>query len=166
MIEFRTIVTGTVLLFLALVAGPYIATQFDYLSRPLPLGWFRYFGVLLMLFGAPLAVWCSFLLIVPGKDRPVPYDSPEGLSVAGPYKYLRNPFMLGWLLVLWGEVVFTRSVPLLFYAIILSLCVYFWIVAFEEPALEDRYRDEYRRYKALVPRWMPRFRKKDSDPNL
>ena len=156
MVEFKTIVVGTIILFLALVAGPYFAVQLDYLAPPIPLGWFRYFGVLLMLFGAPLAAYCSFLLLVPGKNHPVPYSSPEGMVVAGPYKYIRNPFMLGWILILWGEVVFLRSIPLLFYAVVLTLCVHFWVLAFEEPSLEDRYRDEYRRYKATVPRWIPK----------
>src|SRR3989338_1960428 len=121
MVAFRTIVIGTILLFLALVAGPYLAVQFDYLAAPMSLGVFRYAGVIMMLFGAPLAVWCAFLLLVPGHGHPVPYDSPGGLIVTGPYKYLRNPFLLGWLLILWGETVFIRSWPLFFYAIVLTL---------------------------------------------
>ena len=157
MLAFGTIIFGSVVMFLALVAGPYIAVQFDYLAGSLPLGWFRFFGILMILFGLPLSVWCAYLLLVLGKDRAVPYDSPDGLSIAGPYKYIRNPFMLGWLFILWGEVAFLRSAPLLVYAIILTLCVHFWIIAFEEPSLENRYRDEYRKYKISVPRWMPRF---------
>ncbi len=160
MIAFRTIVFGTILLFLALVAGPYFAVHFDFWAKPLPLGWFRYFGVLMMLFGAPLAAWCSFLLLVPGKDHSVPYD--QSLQVIGPYKYMRNPFMLGWLMVLWGEVIFIMSGSLLFYAIILTLCVHFWVIAFEEPSLEDKYHDDYRRYKNAVPRWLPRIKGKNS----
>lgn len=165
MIPFRTIVIGTIILLLALIAGPYLAVQLDFLSPPLPLGWFRFFGILPMIFGAPLVLWCIYLLLVPGQNRPIPYDSPSGLVVAGPYKHVRNPFLLGWLLILWGEVIFFRSVPLLFYAIILSLCVHFWVLAFEEPSLEDRYRDEYRRYKARVPRWIPRIKSTSSQVN-
>jgi protein-S-isoprenylcysteine O-methyltransferase Ste14 len=41
----------------------------------------------------------------------------------------------------------------------MSLCIYFWVVAFEEPSLEDRYGEEYRRYKSQVPRWFPRLKK-------
>ncbi|MBI2091553.1 MAG: isoprenylcysteine carboxylmethyltransferase family protein [Deltaproteobacteria bacterium] len=164
MLVFRTIVIGTILLFIALVAGPYFAVQFDFIAKPLPLGFFRYFGVVLMVFGAPLAAGSTYLLLVPGKDRPVPYDSPEGLSVAGPYKYIRNPFMLGWILVLWGEVVFFRSVPLLIYAVILTLSVHFWVFAYEEPTLENRYGEEYRRYKASTPRWIPNWRRGLSSP--
>ncbi len=160
MLVFRTIIIGTVMLFLALVVGPYIAVQFDYLAPPVPLGWFRLFGVALMLVGVPLMAGCAYLLLVPGKDRAVPYDSPEGMSVIGPYKHIRNPFMLGFLLVLWGEAVFLKSVPLMVYALVMSLCIYFWIVAFEEPSLEDRYGEEYRRYKSQVPRWFPSPKKR------
>jgi len=161
MLAFRTIVLGTILLFLALVAGPYVAVQFDYIADPIPLGPFRFIGVLMILFGAPLAVWCSYILLMPGNKRAVPHDSPEGLAIAGPYKRIRNPFMLGWLVILWGEVVFFESIPLLFYALILTLCVHFWIFAFEEPSLEDRYGEEYREYKRSVPRWLPKLNKKN-----
>jgi protein-S-isoprenylcysteine O-methyltransferase Ste14 len=160
MLPFKTIVTGTILLFLALVAGPYFSIQFDYLAGPVPIGHFRFLGIVPILFGAPLAVWSAFLLLVPGHGKAVPYDPLTDLKVMGPYKYTRNPFMLGWLLVLWGEVIFFRSLPLLFYGIILTLCIYFWIVAFEEPSLEDRYGEEYKRYKQTIPRWIPRLRHK------
>lgn len=153
--EFKQIVFGTILLFLALVAGPYLATQFNYLAHPLPLSYFRYFGVVMMVAGAPLAVWCSYLLLVPGKNKAIP--SIDGLTRSGPYKYTRNPFLTGWLLILWGEVVFTMSVPLLIYAVILSVCVHFWVTAFEEPSLEDKFGEEYKRYKKEVPRWFARF---------
>lgn len=156
--EFKTIVTGTIILFLALVAGPYLAVQLDYLASPLPLGVFRYFGVVMMFFGAPLAVWCSYLLLVPGKDKAIPTISSDRVVITGPYKYVRNPFILGWIFILYGEVVFARSVPLLVYALVLSLCVHFWVVGFEEPSLEDKYGEEYRRYKKSVPRWIPRIK--------
>lgn len=160
MLAFRTIIIGSILLFLALVAGPYVSVQLNYLGPQLDLRWFRYLGVVLALFGLPLSTWCAYLLLMPGNDRAVPYDSPNGFSIAGAYKYTRNPFMLGWLFILWGEVIFFESVPLLVYAVILTICVHFWIIAFEEPSLEDRYGNEYRHYKTNVPRWLPRISKK------
>ncbi|MBI2974409.1 MAG: hypothetical protein HYY43_02315, partial [Deltaproteobacteria bacterium] len=69
-----------------------------------------------------------------------------------------------WILVLWGEVVFFRSVPLLIYAVILTLSVHFWVFAYEEPTLEHRYGEEYRRYKASTPRWIPNWRRGLSSP--
>lgn len=158
MLAFRTVVLSTILLFTALAAGPYVAVQYDYIGGHLPLGWFKYFGVLLILFGLPLSVWSAYLLLMHGRDHSVPYNLP-------PYKYIRNPFMLGWLFVLWGEVIFFRCLPLLIYAIVLTLCVHFWVIAYEEPFLEDKYHDEYRRYKASVPRWIPKLRKKSQCPN-
>jgi protein-S-isoprenylcysteine O-methyltransferase Ste14 len=159
MFVFRTIFVGSALQFIALVAGPYIAVQFDYLAPPIPLGWLRILGVPLMLVGIPLTAWCAYILLGPGRGKAVPYDSPDGLSISGPYTRIRNPFMLGWLLILWGEVIFICSIPLLVYAIVLSLCIHFWVLAFEEPSLEDRYGDEYRQYKTNVPRWIPKLHK-------
>jgi protein-S-isoprenylcysteine O-methyltransferase Ste14 len=34
-----------------------------------------------------------------------------------------------------------------------------YVRRFEEPRLERRFGDDYRRYKATVPRWFPRCRK-------
>lgn len=160
MLEFKTIVVGTILLFIALVAGPYFAAQFDTPQMIIPLGPFRLIGVLMMLFGAPLAAWCSYLLLVPGKGKIAPFDPVNELKIAGPYNKTRNPFMLGWLFILWGEVVFLRSISILIYALILTLCVHFWVIAFEEPSLEDKYGEEYKKYKLLTPRWFPHLFKK------
>jgi len=165
MLAFRTIVSGTVLLFVALVAGPYIAVQLDFMGPKLNIAWLKFLGLLLALFGLPLATWCAYLLLIPGNNRAVPYASSTGLNIAGPYKYIRNPFMLGWLFILWGEVIFFQSVPLLVYAVILTMCVHFWILAFEEPSLEDRYGNEYREYKNRVSRWIPRLNPKSQISN-
>jgi len=43
------------------------------------------------------------------------------------------------------------------YAVILTLCIHFWVLAFEEPSLEDRYGEEYKMYKQRVPRWIPKL---------
>lgn len=154
MLPFRTIFVGTIILFLALVAGPYVAVQFNYLAPDFSLSWLRYFGIFLILAGLPLAFWCAFLLLLPGHEN-IPYAPLLEFKIIGPYKYVRNPFMIGCLLTLWGEAIFLQSVPLFVYAGVLTLCVHFWVLGFEEPSLEDRYGDEYRRYKEKVPRWLP-----------
>jgi len=161
MLDFRTIFVGTIILFLGLVAGPYIAVQIDY-SSPLNFGFARFLGVPLMFFGAPLGVWATFLVLIPNRNRQSSDPSHESLVISGPYKHIRNPVMLGWLCVLWGEVLFIESVALLIYAIVLTLCIHFWVLAFEEPFLEDKYGDDFKTYMKSVPRWLPKIRRKKS----
>ena len=61
-------------------------------------------------------------------------------------------------LMLSGEALFfgSRSVAVWAAAFLLANHVYF--VVLEEPGLEERFGDEYRAYKAHVPRWIPRLR--------
>ena len=159
MLDFRTIFVGTILLFLGLVAGPYVAVQIDY-STSLNFGFARFLGVPLMFFGAPLAVWATLLVLFGGRTKNSPDTLPNSLVSTGPYKRIRNPVMLGWLCVLWGEVLFIESVALLIYGIVLTLCIHFWVLAFEEPYLEDKYGDEFKTYMKEVPRWLPKIRRK------
>jgi protein-S-isoprenylcysteine O-methyltransferase Ste14 len=83
--------------------------------------------------------------------------------VAGPYRHMRNPMIAGVLLVLLAEAAAFRSWPLLGWAaVFLALNTAYFILS-EEPGLERRFGDAYRRYKAAVPRWTPRRRPYDAE---
>jgi protein-S-isoprenylcysteine O-methyltransferase Ste14 len=62
----------------------------------------------------------------------------------------------GVLTMLVGESVMLGSRALAFWAgtFFLMNAIYFLII--EEPGLEWRFGEEYRRYKSSVPRWIPR----------
>lgn len=159
MFVFKTIVWGTIFLILALIAGPWLALQFGSSFPSIALGPFRYPGIALMAIGIPLAIYCTAVLFIPGKSRPAPYDAGGTFTIAGPYCYVRNPFMLGVILTLWGEAIFMSHSVMFAYAVVFTWCIHFWVIFFEEPALTERFGDEYRTYKDAVPRWFPKFRK-------
>lgn len=159
MFVFRTIVWGTVFLFLALIGGPWLALQFDASFPVLPLGAARFAGIGLLALGVPLALHCAAILFIPGKSRPAPYDAGGVFTIAGPYCYVRNPFLLGVILALWGEAVLLSRIVMITYALIFTWGLHFWVIFFEEPALLDRFGSEYRTYHEAVPRWFPRFKK-------
>ena len=72
---------------------------------------------------------------------------------------MRNPIITGVLLLLLAaEALAPRSRALAGWlpAFFLGNALYFPLV--EEPGLERRFGEEYRRYKAHVPRWLPRLR--------
>jgi protein-S-isoprenylcysteine O-methyltransferase Ste14 len=159
MFAFRTIVWGTLFMALALVAGPWIAVKFDGSFPPLDLGLIRAIGIPLMLAGVPLTVYCAIAVLTPGASRPAPYDAGGSFTVAGPYLFVRNPFMLGILLTLWGEALLMSRISMFAYALIISWAVHFWVIFYEEPSLEQGLGDDYRRYRRAVPRWFPKVRK-------
>lgn len=74
------------------------------------------------------------------------------LVKSGPYRYSRNPQVVGWLLALLGTAIAGRSVKALVLVGFLSFVhrLYFTI---EERHLERTFGEEYRRYRAEVPRF-------------
>ncbi len=108
--------------------------------------------------GLALAAWTVRLFARFGDGTPAPWNPPERLVVRGPYRHVRNPMITAVLLMLAGEALMLRSWPLagwmvLFFAV---NAVYFPLS--EEKGLEGRFGDDYRAYKAHVPRWIPRLR--------
>jgi protein-S-isoprenylcysteine O-methyltransferase Ste14 len=143
----------------ALVFGPWLALQFDASFPPMDFGLYAYIGVAMGVIGVPLALYCAWVIFIPGASRPVPYDAGGSFTIAGPYRYVRNPFMLGVLLTLWGEAIYMSRIAMLAYAFLLTWIIYFWVIFFEEPALTESLGDEYLKYKKAVPRWFPKLKK-------
>ncbi|MFH0800009.1 MAG: isoprenylcysteine carboxylmethyltransferase family protein [Pseudomonadota bacterium] len=159
MFVFRAILWGTAFLLIALIVGPWLAMQFDASFPPIAMGKLRYAGIALMAIGVPLAIYCAATVFIPGKSRPAPYDAGGIFTIAGPYRCVRNPFMLGAILTLWGEALITSRIAMIAYSLLFTWCMHFWVVFFEEPALLERFGREYRAYRDAVPRWFPRFKK-------
>jgi protein-S-isoprenylcysteine O-methyltransferase Ste14 len=115
-------------------------------------------GVVLVALGLALVIWTATLFARIGKGTLAPWDPTARLVVAGPYRHVRNPMISGVLAVLLGEAALFGSLPLLvwFGAVFALNAIYFPLV--EEPGLRERFGDDYERYRANVPRWLPRLR--------
>ena len=111
--------------------------------------------------GTALAIYCTAIIVLPGQSRPAPYDAGGVFSVAGHYRYSRNPFLLGVILALWGEALITSRIVMFAYAFIFTWSIHFWVVFIEEPSLQDSFGGEYRAYRNAVPRWIPQFKRYD-----
>jgi len=158
MFVFKAILWGTIFLFAALLVGPWLAMQFDASFPHFHLGAFKYAGVALGGVGLLLAIYCAAFLFMPGKSRPAPYDAGGVFIIGGPYYYVRNPFLLGVIIALWGEAIFMERLAMIIYALFITWLIHFWVILFEEPALEERFGEEYDAYRSAVPRWFPMFR--------
>ena len=109
-------------------------------------------GAILALAGVTLALRSALLLS--GRGRPQRGPRPP-LVIAGPYTRVRNPLLLGVLLVLAGVAVATGSAGLWVAAAVAAITAHVWVVRFEEPHLQARFGEAYREYLARVPRWVP-----------
>lgn len=91
-----------------------------------------------------------------GQGTLAPWAPTQHLVVMGLYRYLRNPMILGVLFVLLGEAILFGSTLIFLWFIVFFAMNHIWFVRWEEPDLERRFGEEYRKYKQNVPRWIPR----------
>src|SRR5262245_36388559 len=150
---FTILVPGTVTIYI-----PYLLLSSADAAQRLPLGVFRYLGVIPILIGATIYFWCAWDFTFTGRGTPAPIDPPKELVAKGLYQYVRNPMYVGVLLILLGEAWFFGSSSLLGYAAILFVCFHLFVLLYEEPALKRRFGESYQRYCETTPRWIPRPR--------
>lgn len=80
-------------------------------------------------------------------------STPTALVTDGPYAMTRNPMYLGHLIFMAGLVGATRS-PLAVALFVERIVRFRRRVAIDEARLERLFGDEYRSYRARVPRWI------------
>jgi len=122
--------------------------------RPMEL---TFLGALLPLFTAgALYGWCLWNFAAVGRGTPAPTDPPRRLVLTGPYRLLRNPMYLSALLAIGGWSLFFGSWEVAGYGAILGVCVHLFVVLVEEPALRQRFGEDYKGYCRVTNRWLPR----------
>jgi protein-S-isoprenylcysteine O-methyltransferase Ste14 len=113
-------------------------------------------GLLIFLSGFALFAWCLSLFGRVGKGTLAPWDPTRRLVAVGPYRHVRNPMISAVIAMLVGESVLHGSRVLAIWAAVFFVLNVVLFLGFEEPDLERRFGEEYRRYKTAVPRWIPR----------
>ena len=100
------------------------------------------------------AFW-GFALI--GGGTPAPIAPTKILVVRGLHRYVRNPMYIGVALVIAGQAWLLHSWHILIYLGCVLVIVNFFVIFYEEPTLHRQFGAEYERYRARVPRWIPRI---------
>lgn len=113
-------------------------------------------GVIVLLAGAAMLVWCVRDFYVSGKGTLAPWDPPKTLVIVGLYRYVRNPMYVGVLTLVAGWALFFSSPVLGAYGGLLAVVFHLRVITYEEPWLESQFGDAWRSYKAAVGRWWPR----------
>lgn len=115
-------------------------------------------GALVIAVGVLLLAKCIHLFNEIGKGTLAPWSPTKHMVIVGPYRYMRNPMILGVLLILLGESICLYSLPILIWFAACFIINHLYFIKSEEPGLVRRFGEEYEQYKENVPRWIPRRR--------
>ena len=109
------------------------------------------FGLALMAVGVGLLLWTTRTLLRSGVN---PRFKPVGSMVtSGPFVFARNPMYISFALVYLGIAFAANALwPILFLPPVIAI-LHYGVIRREEKYLEERFGDEYRKYKAGVRRW-------------
>lgn len=121
-------------------------------------------GVALMGLGGALSAAAVVVLIrnfvrfvVEGRGTPSPVLQTERLVVGGDYRFVRNPMYLAVIAAILGQAMIFGSLALLLYALAVWAIMATFVRWYEEPLLQNRYGEEYGRYRRGVRAWVPRL---------
>jgi protein-S-isoprenylcysteine O-methyltransferase Ste14 len=92
-----------------------------------------------------------------GGGTPAPIAPTKILVVEGLHRFVRNPMYLGVALVIGGQAWLFHSLRVAVYMVSVLLVVHLFVIFYEEPTLHRQFGDEYDRYRASVPRWIPKI---------
>ena len=118
-----------------------------------PLFWL---ATMLAVVGAALSFWATASFFRYAEGTAAPWDPPTKFVVRGPYRYVRNPMILGVIFVLFAEAFLFRSWPIAVWACLFWIANAIYFPLCEEPALKQRFATEYEAYCRHVRRWIPR----------
>jgi len=100
------------------------------------------------------AFW-GFALI--GGGTPAPIAPTKILVIKGLHRFVRNPMYIGVALIIGGQAWLFHSWHIAIYMACMLLTAHLFVIFYEEPTLRKQFGDEYARYRASVPRWIPKF---------
>jgi protein-S-isoprenylcysteine O-methyltransferase Ste14 len=110
-------------------------------------------GLIILLCGLFLLLWCVREFYVAGRGTLAPWTPPKYLVVSGPYRYCRNPMYVGVELILIGWAALYWSALLLLYAAGVAVAFHLRVVLAEEPWAARTFGESWSAYRGSTPRW-------------
>ena len=111
-------------------------------------------GLLPLLTGFALLVWCVRDFYVAGKGTLAPWSPPRRLVTVGLYRLSRNPMYIAVALMLAGWAIAFASWTMAIYAGFVMGAFQLRVVYGEEPWLARTHGAAWDEYRARVPRWL------------
>jgi protein-S-isoprenylcysteine O-methyltransferase Ste14 len=118
----------------------------------------RIAGGALLALASALGVWSAIAMSGHGDGTPLPAAMANRLVIAGPYRYVRNPMAVSGFVQGAAVGLALSSWVVVVYAVLGSLLWNYAVRPLEEADLEDRFGDDFRRYRSAVRCWIPRLR--------
>jgi len=109
--------------------------------------------------GIPWMIWAILWQLTQGDGTPVPIVPTKHFLPHGPYRYVRNPMILGFSFYLLGWAFSFNRYGALIVTLSIIILLFLEIKMIEEPELQKRFGEDYRNYKNTVPFMIPRYRK-------
>jgi protein-S-isoprenylcysteine O-methyltransferase Ste14 len=117
-----------------------------------------YVAMFFLALGLLLAIWSVRTFYNKGGDgTPGPWQPVSNLVISGPYRYVRNPMIIGVINLLLFESALFASIPMLLWAIVFFICNIVYFKNIEEKELIKRFGAEYEDYKNKVSILFPKF---------
>ena len=122
----------------------------------------RVLGTLLIVLGLPVLLDSFARFALDGLGTPAPIFPTRTLVIRGLYRYVRNPMYLAVVSIILGQGFLLGDRRLIVYGLLAWLATHLFVVLYEEPTLHRSYGADYDRYRATVPRWIPRWPSHDA----
>ena len=117
-----------------------------------------YVGIFCFILGLFLSIWSVRTFYNNGgKGTPAPWNPITNFIITGPYRYVRNPMILGVVFLLLSESIFFSSFTLLIWALFFFLGNVIYFKFIEERDLILRFGTEYENYRNEIPMFFPKF---------
>jgi protein-S-isoprenylcysteine O-methyltransferase Ste14 len=115
-------------------------------------------GLIVLVLASALGIWSAAAMAVAGRGTPLPVAMPSRLVVAGPYRFVRNPMAMAGIVQGIAIGILLSSWVVIAYAVIGSVIWNLAVRPHEEADLEQRFGEDFRRYRDAVRCWIPRLR--------
>ena len=117
-----------------------------------------YVAMFFLALGLFMAIWSVRTFYTKGGEgTPGPWRPVSNLIISGPYRYVRNPMILGVVNLLLFESALFNSIPFLLWAFVFFVGNIIYFKTFEERELIKRFGRDYENYKNEVPMLFPKF---------
>ena len=119
---------------------------------------FRAAGAVLIVLGLIPLVESFARFAWKGLGTPAPILPTRHLVVSGFYRHVRNPMYVGVVAVILGQAALFCDSRLAVYGATVWFVMHLFVVFYEEPKLAQTFGADYARFRANVPRWLPRLK--------
>jgi len=151
------ILPGNVLITIPLLIFLFTRNSYSY-DLVSPYSFLFYAAMFLLVLGLLLAIWSVRTFYTKGGEgTPGPWRPVSNLIISGPYRYVRNPMILGVVDLLLFESALFASIPLFLWAMFFFVGNIIYFKTFEEKELTKRFGTDYEVYKNKVSMLFPKF---------